>query len=59
MRYCPNCKKEVGAHFTAGQVVLMLILLGFMIFPGIIYAMSHTRKCPICSGPTKRHAPKN
>lgn len=59
MRYCPNCKKEVGKALSGGQAVLMVFLFLFMFPIGILYAIFHARKCPTCGTRTKRHAPNN
>ncbi|MBQ0045379.1 MAG: hypothetical protein KBS35_00615 [Mycoplasma sp.] len=47
-KYCPNCKKVVETHMSAGQVIMLLILLGCGILPGILYGMGHAKKCPSC-----------
>ena len=59
MRYCPNCKKMVGTKFTVGQIVLLLILLCCCLIPGIIYAIVHSKKCPICGAKTLASKPNS
>lgn len=59
MRYCPNCKKEVGKALSGGQGALMVFLIFFMLPIGILYAIFHTRKCPSCGTRTLRHKPKD
>ncbi|MCQ2794871.1 MAG: hypothetical protein MJ214_01510 [Bacilli bacterium] len=57
MRYCPNCKRQVGKKFTNGQLLLQIVLFAAFAIPGIIYAVCHSRKCPICGTPTDKNGP--
>jgi hypothetical protein len=57
LRYCPYCKKYTPTVLTRAQLVCLLILLGFFIFPGLIYLECRAKKCSICSCPTYNQAP--
>ncbi len=48
-KYCPNCQKNVDTEHS-WNVVLLVVLLIFLLIPGLIYlALTYDkRRCPIC-----------
>lgn len=56
--YCPNCNRNVRIKdkWTAGSIVILIILLLCCIWPGIIYLVYKAVKedrCPSCGMPAR------